>query len=173
MTSIEKTGQESLERKENRMDSTTSVQRQLDEQQIASGLKQQWNGPKFQVKREIPSSGRKDDQDKTRVDLLDAEFLEDVGRVLKHGAQKYSQGKVSGEHNWRGGIAYSRLIGAAMRHLLAICRNEDIDPESGLPHSAHLGCSVMFLHFMLQNRPDLDDRWKNMPNSLGTTEDND
>jgi len=100
------------------------------------------------------STGKKDDQAKARVDLLDAEFLLAVGEVLHFGAQKYSA------HNWRGGIHVSRLIGSTFRHLLAICLGQDRDSESGLRHTAHLGCNAMFLYWMLINRPDLDDRWK-------------
>lgn len=99
-------------------------------------------------------SGLKYDSDKPRMDLLDPEFLEDVSRVLGFGAKKYAA------HNWRGGISYSRLIGAAYRHLGAINRGEDTDPESGLPHVAHLGCCVMFLSWMMKHRTDIDDRYK-------------
>lgn len=98
--------------------------------------------------------GVKFDQDKPRMDLLDTGFLEDVASVLGFGAKKYAA------HNWRNGISYSRLIGAAMRHLGAINRGEDLDPESGLPHTAHLGCCIMFLNWMMKERTDLDDRWK-------------
>ena len=100
------------------------------------------------------ATGKKSDQGKSRVDLLDPEFLLSVGDVLRFGSEKYAA------HNWRGGIHVSRLLGAILRHTLAICRGEDIDSESGLPHSAHLGCTVMFLHWMLIHRKDLDDRWK-------------
>ena len=99
-------------------------------------------------------TGLKYDSEKPRMDLLDSGFLEDVAKVLTFGANKYAA------HNWRGGINYSRLIGAAYRHLGAINRGEDIDPESGLPHSAHLGCCVMFLNWMMANKPNLDDRYK-------------
>jgi hypothetical protein len=88
------------------------------------------------------------------MELLDPEFLEDVSKVLTFGAKKYA------DHNWRKGISVGRLIGAAMRHLMAIVRGEDNDPESGLPHTAHLGCCIMFLNWTLKNRKDLDDRWK-------------
>ena len=98
--------------------------------------------------------GRKNDQDKSRVDLLDAEFLEDMGHVMGFGARKYDA------NNWRAGIHVCRLVASCMRHLLAIMRGEDRDPESGLLHSAHIGCNAMFLHWMMNNRPDLDDRWK-------------
>lgn len=98
--------------------------------------------------------GVKHDQDKSRVDLLDPEFLEGIGNVLKHGAEKYAA------HNWRNGIAASRLIGAAYRHLGAINKGQDIDPESGLPHVYHLSCCVMFLSWMLSHKPEFDDRFK-------------
>lgn len=99
--------------------------------------------------------GWKFDEGKSRMDLLDSEFLEGVGRVLGFGANKYAA------HNWRNGIDYSRLIGAALRHLAAINRGEDVDSESGLPHIHHVGCCVMFLSWMMKHRPDLDDRYKN------------
>ena len=97
----------------------------------------------------------KKDGEKTRVDLIDAEWLEGVGNVLRFGANKYH------DHNWRNGFKYSRLIAACFRHLLALMRGEDIDPESGLHHTLHLSCSVMFLHWHLIHKPELDDRWKN------------
>lgn len=107
--------------------------------------------------------GTKFDKDKPRMDLLDADFLEGVAQVLTFGANKYAA------HNWRQGIAVSRLIAAAYRHLGAINRGEDIDPESGLAHSYHLGCCVMFLSEMIKNRPDMDDRYKTKEKDNGYT----
>jgi hypothetical protein len=98
--------------------------------------------------------GTKYDQEKPRMDLLDADYLEGVANVLSFGARKYAA------HNWRGGINYSRLIASLYRHLGAINRGEDIDPESGLPHVYHLGCNTMFLASMMKTRPDMDDRYK-------------
>lgn len=103
----------------------------------------------------LEATGKKYDTKKVRVELLDPEWLEAVGQVLTFGSTKYTP------DNWRGGITYIRLIGAALRHLLAIMRNEDTDPESGLPHTAHLSCCAMFLFWMMKHRTDLDDRWKN------------
>jgi hypothetical protein len=102
----------------------------------------------------VNATGLKYDDEKVRVDLLDPEWLEQVGQVLTFGAKKYAA------HNWRGGISFSRLIGAALRHTLAIMRGEDTDPESGLPHSAHASCCLMFLSWMMTHRKDLDDRYK-------------
>ena len=99
-------------------------------------------------------TGIKFDQEKLRMDLLDPEFLEDVSKVLTYGSKKYNA------HNWRGGLNYSRIIGAIYRHLTAINKGEDIDPDSGLSHTSHLGANVQFLNWMMKHRPDLDDRWK-------------
>ena len=100
------------------------------------------------------SEGVKYDQDKPPMALLDSAYLEGMASVLGFGASKY------GPHNWRNGISYSRLISAAYRHLGAINAGEDVDSESGLAHSYHLGCCIMFLASMMQHRPDMDDRFK-------------
>lgn len=99
-------------------------------------------------------SGTKYDQDKPRMDLLDAQALEGLAAVLTFGAQKYAA------HNWRGGINNSRLVAALLRHTFAILRGEYTDPESGLPHIDHVGCCWMFLSNNMKNRPDLNDLWK-------------
>lgn len=98
-------------------------------------------------------TGQKFDAGKPPMSLLDRYALEQIAQVLAFGANKYNA------DNWRGGIRHRRLIDAALRHLLAISDGEDIDPESGLPHAAHLGCCVMFLLWMQKHRPDLDDRF--------------
>lgn len=95
----------------------------------------------------------KNDGEKVRVELLPPLALEEIAKVLTFGAKKYE------DHNWRKGFAWSRLIGAALRHLLAFMRGEDNDPETGLSHLAHLGCCVLFLldHQIL--KLGLDDRY--------------
>lgn len=98
--------------------------------------------------------GMKFDQDKPRMDLLDAYATEELAKVLTFGAKKYAP------HNWRKGISYARLIAAALRHIYAFARGEDLDPETGLPHPAHAMCCMMFLVWMMQHRRDQDDRWK-------------
>jgi len=110
-----------------------------------------------QFVKEQTQTGRKDDSEKSRVDLIDAEFLEGLGDVLRFGANKYNP------QNWRGGISYSRLLGACFRHLLALLRGEDVDKESGLGHVFHLACSCMFLSWHLKHRKDLDDRYRPSP----------
>lgn len=99
-------------------------------------------------------TGKKLDSEKPRADLLPTAPLLAIAQVLGFGAKKYDA------HNWRGGIEYSRLIGAALRHLLAYNDGEDKDPESGLSHLAHLGCCVLFLLEQEAKGTGLDDRYK-------------
>jgi hypothetical protein len=98
----------------------------------------------------------KNDSAKPRTDLLPSKPLLAVSEVLRFGAQKYA------EHNWRKGMDWSRLHGAALRHLLAFADGEDLDPESGLPHIDHALCCLLFLsEFVHDERYAAgDDRWK-------------
>lgn len=98
--------------------------------------------------------GQKADTGKPPCELLSPDALIGTANVLAFGARKYAA------HNWRKGLAWSRLIGACMRHLLAFMRGEDLDQETGLPHLDHLACEVMFLQEFYRTRPDLDDRYK-------------
>lgn len=99
-------------------------------------------------------SGTKHDESKAQMELLSHAALEQIAHVMGFGAKKY------GIFNYRGGIAYGRIIGAAYRHLGAFNSGEDLDPETGLSHIAHLGaCSLMLLD-MLREHPDLDTRYK-------------
>jgi hypothetical protein len=106
------------------------------------------------VAEEQKQTGLKYDTGKPPLELVDPEFIEGVGRVLGFGAKKYSA------HNWRGGFAFSRAIGAALRHTGAFNRGEDNDPESGECHLFHAACCLMFLSWFHKHRPDLDDRFK-------------
>lgn len=87
-----------------------------------------------------PPLGTKYDAQKPRWDLLPLGPVEDVVRVLTHGAAKYS------DNNWRYvPNAHDRYFAAAMRHLVAYRQGELLDPESGLPHLAHAVCCLLFL----------------------------
>lgn len=99
-------------------------------------------------------SGTKHDQDKLPLELLDPLALEGLAAVLKFGKNKYAA------HNWRGGIAWSRVLGALLRHTFAILRGEFTDPESGLPHIDHVGCCWMFASNFMKTRADLNDLYQ-------------
>ena len=92
------------------------------------------------------------DGEKVRLDLLPADPIIDIGKVLTYGAKKYS------ERNWEKGLAWSRCYGAALRHLLAWHKGETNDPETGLNHLAHAACEILFLLEFSRTHPELDDR---------------
>jgi hypothetical protein len=95
---------------------------------------------------------RKDDQGKLRLDLLPIEALSEVALILQHGAAKY------GEHNWRKGTSWRRLIAAALRHIFTWLHGEDLDEESELPHLGHAVCCLLFLMTYYIERTGTDDR---------------
>lgn len=98
--------------------------------------------------------GIKHDQEKVRLELISPIAINELGKVLTFGAKKYAS------HNWRAGLARSRLLGAALRHILAYLGGEDKDPETGLSHIGHAFCCLMFILELEVTRPDLDDRYK-------------
>ncbi|SDT46837.1 hypothetical protein SAMN05192545_3911 [Maribacter dokdonensis] len=46
--------------------------------------------------------------------------------------------------NWKKGFKPGENMESALRHAFAYMKGEEIDPESGLKHLAHLMCCVMF-----------------------------
>jgi len=101
----------------------------------------------------VKKTAMKNDLNKAPMHLLDRSAMQAMAHSLGHGQGKY------GPDNWRHGIEYTRLISAAMRHMFAIADGEDLDQESGELHAAHAMCNMMFLIWMMRNRPDLDDRF--------------
>lgn len=83
--------------------------------------------------------GVKHDTGKNQLDLVPPELDEAVGKILTFGAVKY------GPHNWRGGLKYSRVVAALLRHLNAYRAGKVLDPETGMSHLWHAGCNLAFL----------------------------
>lgn len=112
------------------------------------------------------NEGLKFDDNKLPLELLPTQALEEIAKVLAHGREKYAA------WNWAKGFRWSRLIGAALRHLYAWARGEDKDPESGISHLAHLGCCVVFLLQHEISGLGEDDRFKgfNKNNPVAKTE---
>lgn len=103
------------------------------------------------------TGGVKADAGKPDMSLIAPEAIVELAKVLSFGAKKYAA------HNWRGGLKESRILAALLRHTLAYMGGEDLDPETGLPHPAHIMCNAMFLVTQHPKRPDLDDRYKEAP----------
>jgi hypothetical protein len=105
----------------------------------------------------MEEKGIKADQDpilKPKMSLVPLRAMWEVGKVMSFGAQKYAA------YNWKGGIKYTRLSDAALRHIIEFIEGEDMDSESGLHHLAHAACCITMLLEMTMDRPDLDDRYK-------------
>lgn len=98
------------------------------------------------------SGAQKDDCGKAPFHLLPSDAIEDVVWCLQDGADKY------GNHNWRVGTHWSRYLSAALRHIFAWMRREDIDRSSGKPHLAHAVCCLLFLLEYGKHEIGTDDR---------------
>lgn len=97
---------------------------------------------RWQEARIAVPAGRKDDLGKLRMDLIPFGPLKDVAAVLTFGAEKYS------DNNWQlVPDAVKRYESAMLRHFTAYKEGEENDPESGLPHLAHVTCCLMFLQW--------------------------
>ena len=100
----------------------------------------------------MKEKGLRHNEGKTRHELVPPYAQEQYARVLTEGAKKYA------DRNWEGGMAWSKVIGCAKRHILAIEQGEDYDPEDGILHSAHLMCNAAFLTEYYKIFPEGDDR---------------
>jgi hypothetical protein len=97
--------------------------------------------------------GVKYDDGKAPMWFLDGAALAGVAMVMGKGALKYAA------HNWRKGMAWSRLYSAALRHIFKHLDGEDIDQETG---ESHLDCAIanlMMLSAYEKRRLGVDDRW--------------
>lgn len=88
---------------------------------------------------EKAQEGKKNDAEKPDLSLLPKVFLDGTARAFMHGEKKY------GRYNYRNGMAWHRLVGAALRHLSAFNNNEDIDSDSGNSHLSHAAASIAML----------------------------
>jgi hypothetical protein len=76
---------------------------------------------------------------KPQLSLLPLDFLSECAKVLEFGAEKYAR------NNFRKGMPISKILDSLLRHVSAIQRGELVDPESNLPHIAHIQCNALFL----------------------------
>jgi hypothetical protein len=103
---------------------------------------------------DVKNHAVKFDGDKPRLELVPPSAIIALGQVLGYGAAKYS------EHNYLKGMAHTRLIGAALRHMFAWIGGEEIDPESGLSHLSHALASIAMLIETKARNVGTDDRYK-------------
>jgi Domain of unknown function (DUF5664) len=119
----------------------------------AEALRDALMGPVAAV-ADSAGGGVKADTGKPPVSLISRSAVLAEARVLDFGAKKYAA------HNWRKGMKWSRLVDAMLRHALAYADGEDLDPETGLSHLAHLRCCAGFLIEYAERGLGEDDRYK-------------
>lgn len=85
-------------------------------------------------------TGRKDDAEKPRWDLVQPKALAAYVRVLTFGARKYAP------ENWRKVPEPTRrYLAAALRHVMAYLAGERRDAETNESHLAHALCCLAFV----------------------------
>lgn len=100
------------------------------------------------------NKGIKHDNGKPDLSILSLNALTQITRAFEFGAKKY------GRYNYLGGMEWTRIASALLRHTYAWIWGEDYDKESGLHHLAHAGaCVVMLLDYVMMGIGK-DDRYK-------------
>lgn len=83
-------------------------------------------------------------EQKPRLSLVPRFVMEELALVYAYGADKYAPG------SWQR-FTYAQAAGclpdAALRHLMAYCDGEVIDPESGLPHLVQCAWNCLTLDY--------------------------
>jgi hypothetical protein len=83
---------------------------------------------------------------------LGAQGWDECAYVFDYGRGKYAA------WNWAKGMAWSVPIACTTRHLLAMIRGEQDDPESGKPHRGHVFCNIVMLYTYGRTFIEGDDR---------------
>lgn len=96
------------------------------------------------------------DDDKPQMHFLPPAAIVETAKVFTFGAKKYAA------YNYRNGkgLDWTRVADAAQRHLQAWMGGEDLDPETGLSHLAHMTCCSLMLMDLQKRNKGVDDRPK-------------
>ncbi len=101
-----------------------------------------------------PKTGGMKGQKPCQLGFLDPLALMGLGDVAGYGATKYEK------FNYLKGYDWSSSYHALQRHAMAFWLGEDNDPESGLPHAAHLAWHALALYSFSKRGLGTDDRPK-------------
>ncbi|NJO63984.1 MAG: hypothetical protein HC836_39145 [Richelia sp. RM2_1_2] len=100
------------------------------------------------------SLGARDNKDKPRFDLIPADMERIKALIYTLGSIKYE------DRNWEKGMKFSTILASLRRHVNALERGEDIDPDTGIAHFGSVIVNAEMLGTMMQQHPELDDRPK-------------
>lgn len=109
------------------------------------------------IKNDQNKQGKRYNQGKLRWRNVPKFILKPVIEVGHYGENKYGD-----TWNFLKGLSVSDCLDSMDRHRdkLDDPRISDYDEESKLHHLAHIGWNALVALYMIQNRPDLDDRLK-------------
>lgn len=90
----------------------------------------------------VQTAGYKKDVGKLRLSLIPPKALEAVAYVYTIGAEKYDP------HNWLRGMAWSRVLDALYRHLIAWQEGRSVDPDDGQhPLASVVWCALTLMEY--------------------------
>jgi hypothetical protein len=87
-----------------------------------------------------------------QLGAIDPSALLEVAKVAGFGAEKYDR------YNFLRGYPWSLSFDAMQRHALAYWGGEDLDPESGISHMAHVAWHALAMIAFAQRGVGTDDR---------------
>lgn len=99
-----------------------------------------------------PVTGGEKGQKEARLGGADPLALMELAKVYGMGEEKYAR------YNYLQGYPWSLSVDALFRHLLAFLGGEEVDPESGLLHTAHVAWHALTLTSFQQRGAGTDDR---------------
>lgn len=89
-------------------------------------------------------------------------LLIDTAHVLTFGAKKYTA------NNWRKSGSWIAVLDSMWRHMYKVLDGKEVrDPESGIPHAAHVLCNIGFLLEFAAEEDGVDDRYKTKRKTQG------
>lgn len=99
-----------------------------------------------------PVTGGEKGQKEARLGGADPLAMMELAKVYGMGEEKYAR------YNYLQGYPWSLSVDALFRHLLAFLGGEEVDPESGLLHTAHVAWHALTLTSFQQRGVGTDDR---------------
>jgi hypothetical protein len=101
-----------------------------------------------------PKTGGQKGKKLAQLGAIDPASLLELAKVAGYGQAKYAR------FNYLKGFDWSLLIDALYRHLLAFQNGEELDPESGLSHAAHVAWHALALVSFSQRKLGTDDGYR-------------
>lgn len=108
--------------------------------------------PTDEVRYVDPDTGGMKGTKQAQLGAIDPRALLELAKVAGYGGAKYER------LNYLRGYPWSLSFDAMQRHALAFWAGEDNDPESGLPHMAHVAWHALAMLAFTQREVGTDDR---------------